>query len=106
MDEVYEVSFQLILAAGNSKSESMIAIRNAREGKFDEALEHVKNAQESLTEAHQIQTDLIQGEARGEKCEVTLIMVHAQDHLNMALLTMDQAKEMIHLYKEIYELKK
>lgn len=105
MDETYEVSFQLILAAGNSKSESMVAIRKAREGDFEEAQQHVNNAQDSLTEAHQIQTNLIQGEARGEKPEVTLIMVHAQDHLNMALLTMDQAKEMIHLYREIYNLK-
>lgn len=106
MDEIYETAFNLILSAGNSKSNSMMAIQAAREFRFEDAEELMQQAQQELTNAHQVQTDLIQSEARGEKCEVNIIMVHAQDHLSMALMAVDNAKEMIHVYKMIYELKK
>lgn len=105
MDEIYETAFNLILSAGNSKSNSMMAIQAAREFRFEEAEELLDQAQKDLTEAHQIQTDLIQGEARGQKAEVNIIMVHAQDHLAMALMTVDNAKELLNVYKMIYDLK-
>ena len=59
-----------------------------------------------LRAAHQTQTDLIQGEARGEKMDLNLIMVHAQDHLTTAMIMIDQANEFINLYRLISELKK
>ena len=31
-------------------------------------------------------------------------MVHAQDHLTMALMSKDNAKEMINMYERIYKL--
>ncbi|MDQ0361799.1 PTS lactose/cellobiose transporter subunit IIA [Breznakia pachnodae] len=105
MSETYEIAFQLILAAGDSKSESMNAIKKARAGGFDEANLHVEKAQEALTNAHQIQTDLIQNESRGKSIDINMIVIHAQDHLSMALTTLDSAREMINLYQMIYEIK-
>jgi len=54
--------------------------------------------------AHRFQTDLIQGEARGEKVEIRLILIHAQDHLMNAMTVIDLAKEIIELYKKTNEL--
>lgn len=95
----YEMSFGLILNAGNSKSKSLMAIESAREFDFEEAENLVKDAESDLKMAHQTQTDLIQGEARGEKSEINIILVHAQDHLTTAMIMIDQAKEFIHIYK-------
>lgn len=106
MEELYENAFALILSAGNSKSNSMLAIKSAREGHFDEADAYLELAQTELVNAHQIQTELIQKEAKGHKIELNLIMVHAQDHLTMALSVLENAKEFRNLYEEIYELKK
>lgn len=106
MNEIYETAFQLILAAGDSKSASMEAIRKAREYKFTDAENFLVNAQESLTYAHQIQTNLIQNEARGNATDLNMIMIHAQDHLSMALITLDNAKELLHVYGILYQLLK
>ena len=104
--DLYEMAFGLILNAGNSKSKSLMAIEAAREFEFEEAESLVAEAEEDLRTAHQTQTDLIQGEARGEKMELNLIMVHAQDHLTTAMIMIDQAREFINLYKMINDLKK
>ena len=99
MDNNYETSFGLILNAGNAKSKSLMAIEAAREFDFEEAYSLVKEAEEDLRLAHQTQTDLIQGEARGEKSDINIILIHAQDHLTTAMIMIDQAKEFIHVYE-------
>ena len=104
--DLYEMAFGLILNAGNSKSKSLMAIETAREFEFEEAENLVAEAEKDLRAAHQTQTDLIQSEAGGEKMELNLIMVHAQDHLTTAMIMIDQANEFINLYRLISELKK
>ena len=59
----------------------------------------IKEAREDLKSAHQTQTELIQGEARGEKSELSLILVHAQDHLTTAMIMIDQAEEFLNIYR-------
>ncbi len=99
MTDLYETSFGLILNAGNSKSNSLMAIEAAREFDFEEAEELIKKAEEDLHLAHETQTELIQKEAGGEKSEVNIILVHAQDHLTTAMIMIEQAREFIHIYK-------
>ena len=106
MDELYETAFNLILSAGNAKSNAMLAIKAAREFRFEEAENLIAQAKEEFANAHHIQTDLIQGEARGENGEVNLIMVHAQDHLTMAMMACDNAQEFLSLYRMICDLKR
>ena len=97
--DTYETAFTLILNAGNSKSKSLMAIEEARNFNFDEAVSLIKEAREDLKSAHQTQTELIQGEARGEKSELSLILVHAQDHLTTAMIMIDQAEEFLNIYR-------
>lgn len=104
-DQDYAVSFQLIMNAGNSKSYSMMAIEAAREFDFEEAEKNLKLAQSEFQAAHQAQMDMIQQEAQGNPVAVNIILVHAQDHLSMAMSAKDRAEEMIHLYRMIKELK-
>ena len=104
--EMYETAFGLILNAGNSKSKSMMAIEEARDYNFAEAEALIKEAREDLRLAHQTQTELIQGEARGEKQEVSLMMVHAQDHLTTAMMMADQAEEFLNIYRLLSSLLK
>ena len=39
----------------------------------------MEQAHENIVHAHNAQTEVIQGEARGEKTEFCLLFVHAQD---------------------------
>ena len=97
----YEAAFQIISTAGAAKSESMLAIRAAREGDQTAAKEALARADEVLHEAHTLQTDLITAEARGQSVQVNVILIHAQDHLTGAILIRDLAEEFVHLYAAV-----
>lgn len=81
----------------------MEAIAAAKSGDAEEARKKLHDAAEELTKAHHYQTELIQNEAGGEKTEMTLLMVHAQDHLMNAMTVKDLAAEFIALYEKITE---
>ena len=103
MDKI-EVAMGLIAGAGDSRSYCMEAIDSAREGNFDEARELLSKAVDAMVETHEVQTDLIREEMEGRGEAVTLLMAHAQDHLNLALITRDYAEELINLYERIKRL--
>lgn len=91
----------LIVHSGNTKSECMEAIQLAKKGQIQEAKEKIQLANDSLIEAHHSQTALLSQEARGEKVEVSMLLIHAQDHLMNAITFRDLAIEMIELYERI-----
>ena len=95
------VIMKLIVNSGNARSRAMEAIREAKNGNIDKANKKIKECDEFLGKAHEVQSDLIHYEASGEKREVTLLMVHAQDHLMNAISIKDIAKELIDIYKII-----
>jgi PTS system cellobiose-specific IIA component len=101
MEKLEEIIFQVILCGGNGKSCAMEAIAAAKQGDFTEAREKLKEASDALNEAHHIQTSLIQSEVRGERTEVSLLMVHAQDHLMNAITVKDLAAEFVDLYEKL-----
>ncbi|ESU31926.1 PTS mannose transporter subunit IIA [Bacillus sp. 17376] len=98
---VEEVSFQIILNGGNARSLAMEAINMAKTGEFEQAEQKIEEANSDMTKAHRFQTQLIQGEARGETVEIRLLLIHAQDHLMNAITVIDMAKEIIELHKKI-----
>lgn len=101
MGNLEEVVFQIILHGGNGKSSAMEAIAAAKQGDFSAAREKIQEAGEALNQAHHIQTSLIQGEIRGEKNEISLLMIHAQDHLMNAIMLKDLATEFVELYEYV-----
>lgn len=64
----------------------MRVISEAKQGHFKEAEELLKSAEEKLNQSHVAQFDLIQKEAEGERVPVNIILVHAQDHVTMAII--------------------
>ena len=103
MDKL-EVAMGLIAGAGDSRSYCMEAIDSARDGDFDGARELIGKAVNAMVETHDIQTDLIREEVEGRGEAVSLLMVHAQDHLNLALIMRDVAEEFITLYERVNRL--
>ncbi|WP_066060094.1 PTS lactose/cellobiose transporter subunit IIA [Robertmurraya korlensis] len=101
MASMEETIFQIILHGGNGKSCSMEAIAAAKRGDFTEARAKLQEAADALNEAHHVQTSLIQSEIRGEKVEISLLMVHAQDHLMNSITMKDLATEFVELYETI-----
>ncbi|GLC89558.1 PTS lactose/cellobiose transporter subunit IIA [Lysinibacillus piscis] len=96
-----ETIFQIILHGGNGKSFAMEAIFLAKQGDVAGAEEKLQEAEAALLEAHHVQTALIQEEIQGNENTVSLLMVHAQDHLMTAMTVKDLAREFVDLYKVI-----
>jgi len=96
-----EVIMGLIVHGGNAKSHAMEAIHAAKEQQFQEADKNIGLAKESLVEAHHAQTGLLTAEASGETTEISLLMVHSQDHLMTSIAFTDLAEELIAIYKKI-----
>lgn len=91
----------LILASGNGKSCAMEAIQYAKAGEFDKAEQSLEESVKELSEAHHVQTALMQREINGEKIDMGILMVHAQDHLMTSLVVKDMAAEIVELYKKM-----
>ncbi|NMM65769.1 PTS lactose/cellobiose transporter subunit IIA [Clostridium sp. P21] len=99
MDDINNIAFELILFAGNGRSNAMEAIQEAKKGNFERAEDLLKEATTELGKAHKFQTKLIQGEANGESNPVNILLVHAQDHLMTAMTVRDLAREIVELYR-------
>ncbi|AWX58848.1 MULTISPECIES: PTS lactose/cellobiose transporter subunit IIA [Brevibacillus] len=98
-----DVIFQLILHGGNARSLAMEAIALAKNRDMSGAEDALKRAGEELGRAHQNQTALIQKEIAGEKTEISMLLIHAQDHLMNAITVKDLATEFVELYSQIHE---
>lgn len=100
-DENLQAIMGLIVNGGNAKSSSMEAIQAAKKGDFDEADAKLKEADAALGQAHNSQTGMLTKEASGDHVQVTLLMVHGQDHLMNAITFRDLAGEIVDLYKKL-----
>ncbi len=94
------VVMELVVNAGDGRSLAIQAIREAREGRFQEAQKLIDQCQEALIRCHEAQTELIQSELQGKSIPMSLLMVHAQDHIMNAMTVKDLAVEMIEMLKE------
>lgn len=88
---------KLILHAGNARSDSFLAIKVAKNCEFEKAESLLTQARKETVKAHKYQTELIQKEASGEPQEISLLLVHAQDHLMTALAIRELASELVSL---------
>ena len=100
-EELYNLSFQLILHSGNARSFAMEAIYDAKDLHFEMAQEKLSEADREFSQAHHFQTQLIQAEAGGEDFDIPIILIHAQDHLMTAMTLKDLAREIVDLRKDM-----
>ena len=96
-----EAIMGLIMHGGDAKSKAVEAIREAKTGNFDLAGDLINQATEALNKAHKSQTGLLTQEASGKEVELSLLMIHGQDHLMTALTFIDMAKEVIELHEKM-----
>lgn len=99
-----EVVMSLIVPAGTAKSAAIEAISAARKHEFDRAEELLAKADEAIVDAHEHQSEAIRAVLNGEDTSATsLIMVHGQDHLMNAITTIDLARQIVGLTRELTE---
>ena len=92
------ISFQLISKGGDASAKFMRAFQAAREGRMEDARALVAEGENSLEEAHKVQTQMIMKEASGKSFGTGVLMIHAQDHLMNAMLVKELTTHILELY--------
>ena len=93
MIDLEEAVMEIIVNAGQSRSLCFEALHAARTKLL------LNEADGYARRAHLMQTRLIEQDAGEARQPMTLIMVHAQDHLMNSLLAREFSEELIHLYQ-------
>lgn len=104
MENMELIIFEIISNGGNAKALVYDAMVASEKGNFVEAKNLLKEADEYLTIAHQTQTNLIHEEANGIHHDVSVLFVHAQDHLMTAIEVRSLAENVIRMNKRLYDL--
>lgn len=101
MEGIELIAFEIISNVGMAKSLALEALRDVREGKYDEAEKKMSEASDYLVNGHHAHASLIQKEAAGEKVEFSLIIMHAEDQMMAAETIKSLIEEMIEIFKEL-----
>lgn len=99
-EQITESAFQIVSFAGDAKSMAMDAIKKAKKGAYDEARELIKEARDTIANAHHHQTDLISAESNGMELPFSVLLIHGQDHLMTSMAVIDLANEFIDVYEK------
>ena len=97
--ELEEQVMGIIINAGQSRSLCYEALQSAKEGNFVDADEKMQQSQHFAREAHLVQTQRIEADEGEGKTKMTLVMVHAQDHLMTSILAKELVTELIEIYR-------
>ncbi|AHE62126.1 N,N'-diacetylchitobiose-specific PTS system transporter subunit IIA [Escherichia albertii KF1] len=100
-EELEEVVMGLIINSGQARSLAYAALKQAKQGDFAAARTMMDQSRMALNEAHLVQTKLIEGDAGEGKMKVSLVLVHAQDHLMTSMLARELITELIELHEKL-----
>lgn len=103
--EMERVVMELIMNGGDARSFSLKAIQSAEKGEIEEATKLLEQSNISLNKAHEAQTNLIREEIQEAEVPVSLMIIHAQDHVMNAMTIRDLAQHIIKVHKDIIKLK-
>ncbi|BBW97020.1 PTS lactose/cellobiose transporter subunit IIA [Geobacillus sp. FSL W8-0032] len=96
--------FSIISNGGDARAIAYEALQLAYEKKFDLSKKKMCEAHNILNKAHNTQTKLIQAELNNEQIDMSLLLVHAQDHLMTAISEMSLIEQIIKILERINDL--
>ena len=99
--EILETIMGMIMHGGDAKSSALEAIHAAKRADFEGAEDKLSDTEEALVKAQKSHSRLLSKEASGDSVELSLLMIHGQDHLMNAVTTKDLAVEIIDVYRKL-----
>lgn len=101
-NDLEEVVMGLIINSGQARSLAYGALKQAKQGgDFAAAKAMMEQSRQALSEAHRVQTQLIESDEGEGKMKVSLVLVHAQDHLMTSMLARELVAELIELHEKV-----
>ena len=104
-NDLEEVVMGLIINSGQARSLAYAALKQAKQAKqgdFAAAKTTMEQSRTALNEAHLVQTKLIESDQGEGKMKVSLVLVHAQDHLMTSMLARELVAELIELHEKMH----
>lgn len=98
---VTKIATMVIIHAGNARSLVNEAIQAIEKNDPEISRVKMEQANAEIKAAHKTQTEVIQGEARGDSITLTMLLTHAQDSLMIAMSEVHMAKYIIRLHNRI-----
>lgn len=95
-----QIATRVIIHAGNARTLVHEALLEIEKEDFSAAEAKLSQAEKEIVSAHEVQTDVIQAEARGEKLTLTLLLTHAQDTLMVAMSEVQMTHHLIGLLRK------
>ncbi len=104
--DIEQIVISIIINSGEARAFAYEALRKVRgrDYKEEEIAELMDKANDAISKAHESQTALLHKEASDESMTVSLLFVHAQDHLMTAISEKNLIAEMIEQAKTINAL--
>ena len=96
---------QLIVKSSKITTLAMQSVKSALAGDISSARGLLDEARVKGVEAHNVQTEMIQQEIRGEGASPTLLSVHAQDHFINSHLLLEVVNIIVNQQEQIETLK-
>ena len=100
-NDLEEVVMGLIINSGQARSLAYAALKQAKQGDFEAAKATMDQSRIALSEAHLVQTQLIESDEGEGRMKVSLVLVHAQDHLMTSMLARELVAELIELHEKV-----
>lgn len=82
------------------RSKIIQSLREYREGSIEKAEELLVQAGDDLQQSHDIHFQMVQKEAGGEKQDVSLLLLHAEDHFMSTLSMKELVYELLEIFKD------
>lgn len=101
---IEEISFNLISLGGESFSVMMEALEASETGNVYKQQELMNDAEKLMNQAHNFQTKLLTNEAQGNKNEINVLLIHAQDTLMNTILAATLIKKMCGMNERLLKL--
>lgn len=105
MKTMEQVAFMMILHSGNARSTIREAIEVYKEESFESFDRLMTDARDQLQEAHQIHFGQVQKEAGGEPTTLSLLLLHAEDHLMSTQTMLDLTSGLVEMMEHKFSQK-
>lgn len=94
------VAMQIIAYSGDGRSLAFRALDAAEAGDFDKAKDLLKQSNEQIGKAHDVQTNLLMDEANGKQTPFSILLIHSQDHFMTSMLANELITRMVKMYQQ------
>ncbi len=100
-NDLEEVVMGLIINSGQARSLAYAALKQAKQGRLCRSESDDGAVAPGAERAHRVQTQLIESDEGEGKMKVSLVLVHAQDHLMTSMLARELVAELIELHEKV-----